>query len=871
MRSALRLLPALSLLGGLLISVAVAADETATDDPPRNHLLLTTQAIDDWSAARQDLDGDDHRDLVIGLPAARHDRGRVVILFGPERSWPTTLDLDRPQPVRHIIIDGEWPGDRFGESLSVVEGASERLSTLLIGAPGARSPIDEFGSGAVYLLDADSLSEPQHMGLELASWSQSLRPRHHQHASNGSKRYLLDPQRELQAIATDNTRLRGLDYAPTGPVAPAPEINLGEGIEDQFVLAGEPLNLDFLVTDELDPASKLTVEVDFNTAAQIFDPISVALSGNDQIRTLTLDTLTGNPDGSEPLVVRVFNTSDAFAEAPFDLFVLNGSVPEINDGLGLTDEVITAGQTLVKPFRVTDLLFNEEILNYAATSSNTALVANADIVLDGDGPDRTLQISTTAGPGGQTTISVIVSNPLDATEQADFVLTIEPTGGGPPQINQGNGIAPQTILAGQVLNLAFQVSDPVEPAQNLTVTAASDNQTLLPDSNLQLFGTGNNRSLQIQAPSDSVGSVPITLVVTNSQELSSTASFPLTILSRTAPQINFGQGVPDLTARPGDLVEWTVTVSDTFDPPSNLTLLAQSLTPELVLDEWLQLFGSTGTRLLRIALPTDAQPGLAQLRLILFNSAGLSTASDFVLAIEAPEGPVINDGLPLPDIELVPGQPALIEFTVEPVEGQPGPVLLEAFSTDQEVLPDAALELISDGTDWTLTVDSTLARPGSTIVVIRALGPNGAVSEVTFELSFPDLPTELALDSRPLGLSIGQQRFAEIDLINSGSQPAFDLELDLSSAAGPQLISTLSRASECQISPEQSVGCIDLQGAAWECLGDERTRLCRLARLDPGQRATLVLGVLPDASGSVTIEARASNAPAIAGSVQPEN
>jgi len=914
---------------GLLTALPLTASATTkADSIEEHHLILADDRIDsnDWNALEADLDADGELDLAIGLPSAEADRGRIVVLFGPIRDWPSLISLHAPSGLRHATIAGEWPGDRFGADLAILPPAPERSkAALLVGAPGTRPPAGSDASGSIYaltmqpefdlssladldghdgtrLLAADPVSglgrqllsiEPDGMVLgRLDQAPHSLRidglpsPLGASHRigdrSNRSatplgrltdllparQRSFSAPDVEVQGLRsgrslraefdseTNQTRLILSSESLQGSV---PLINFGDGIADQFVLSGTSLNLDFIISDPSTPADQLTVQVQVDPQSPLINPQTVTVLGTDQFRTLVIETFPGLPDGSTPVTVQVSNPLGQLTEAPFALNVIGTSVPEINGGLGLTDETVVAGDTLVKFFTADDLLFFPDQLTYSATSSNPALIPPTSILLDGDGPDRVITIPTDAASNGQSLITVQVSNPLAESTSADFLLTVGVPAVG-PRINGGNGIPARSVTAGQTLDVAFQISDPLEPAASLGVSASSDDQTLVPDNSLQILGIGANRVLRIPTSSTATGTVNLTLVVSNSQGLSSSASFPLSILQRSRPLLNFNLTVPVETAQPGDVVEWNLSVGDLVDPPSALRLEARSLTPALLPDSALALFGSSSSRLLRATVPLGSAAGDARIGLRLTNTAGLQSTDEIELIIDVPPGPIINDGEPLPDQALPPGQTTEIDLPILDRDGLPGVFEVLVFSLDQDVLPDEALRLIEDGDDLRLEIDTSLGLPGTTRIVIEARDPEGGVSRTSFELTIAADLTELELESEAVDLQFGDQRFFEIRVRNRGDFPAELLDLRLNSDGGIELLSTVSRASGCSVDGQNAVRCEDRVGSGWQCSGGSLTRRCRLESLEVDGEARLLLGIRRGVDGDVLLEADASNA-----------
>src|SRR5690606_2168198 len=152
------------------------------------------------------------------------------------------------------------------------------------------------------------------------------------------------------------------------------------------------------------------------------------------------------------------------------------------------------GNTGNVPFTVGDEETAAGSLTVTASSSNTTLVPNnsGNLTLGGSGGSRTIKVTPAANQHGTATITVTVSDGSKSTSDT-FLVTVN---GAPAISNIGNQSINQ---GGNTGDITFTVSDPETLADSLTVTAASSNTTLVPNSsgNLTLGGSGGSRTIKV--------------------------------------------------------------------------------------------------------------------------------------------------------------------------------------------------------------------------------------------------------------------------------------------------------------------------------------------------------------------------------------
>lgn len=151
-----------------------------------------------------------------------------------------------------------------------------------------------------------------------------------------------------------------------------------------------------------------------------------------------------------------------------------------------------------------------------ATSSNTALIPNANISFAGTAPNCTIVVTPVGTLYGTSTITLMLTDngtPLPAlTATTSFVMTVT-------QVNQAptiSAIANQSTNEDSVINgIAFTIADPDSTVYCNNVTATSNNTTLVPNANIVVTGTAPNCVASITPASNGYGSASITLTLTD--------------------------------------------------------------------------------------------------------------------------------------------------------------------------------------------------------------------------------------------------------------------------------------------------------------------------------------------------------------------
>ena len=152
----------------------------------------------------------------------------------------------------------------------------------------------------------------------------------------------------------------------------------------------------------------------------------------------------------------------------------------------------------------------------AASSSNTTLIPNANVVFSGTAPNCSAVVTPVAGLNGTATITFTLTDngtPLPAlTATSAFVMTVN-------EINQAPMISAITNQATDedtaTSGIAFTIVDADSTVYCNDVTGVSSNTTLVPNANIVITGTAPNCVATITPALNAYGTSSITLTLTD--------------------------------------------------------------------------------------------------------------------------------------------------------------------------------------------------------------------------------------------------------------------------------------------------------------------------------------------------------------------
>lgn len=350
---------------------------------------------------------------------------------------------------------------------------------------------------------------------------------------------------------------------------------------------------------------------------------NIAFAGSGTARTVSV-TPAANQIGTSTITLTVSDgTLTKTASFVLTVTAVNAA-PTITN---VADQAINEDTaTAALGFTIGDAETAATALTVTASSSDTALVPNANIALAGTGAARTVTVTPAANQSGSTTITLTVSDGFK-TASDTFLLTVT-TVNDAPTISD---VTAQTINEDTATAaLAFTIGDVETVATSLTVSGTSSNTALVPTANIVFAGSGAARTVTITPAANQFGTATITLTVSDGTTTASD-TFLLTVNAlNDAPTIsNIADQTLALNSTTGAI---PFTIGDPETAASALQLSVTSSNLTLVPLSGIVLGGSAGSRTVTIT-PALLEGGTSTITLTV--SDGVLTSSDtFVITVD---------------------------------------------------------------------------------------------------------------------------------------------------------------------------------------------------------------------------------------------
>ena len=523
----------------------------------------------------------------------------------------------------------------------------------------------------------------------------------------------------------------------------------------------------FTVGDPDNAVGTLTVSATSSNTTLVPNA-NITLGGGGANRTIALSPAT-NQSGTTTITVTV---SDGTATASTDFTLTVTDVNETPTISAIADQTTPENTaTAAIAFTVGDAETAAADLTVSAASSNTSLVPVANITFGGSGANRTVTIEPGGSQSGTSTITITVSDGT-ATASTDFVLTVDAVNDAPtvtPIVDQSTAENTPTPA------IPFSIGDAETPAANLLVSATSSVTTLVSNGNIEVGGSGSDRTITLTPTAGQSGTTEITINVSDGTATTS-ISFTLTVSSvDDAPTIT---DISDqTTAEDVATAALPFTLGDPDTPIADLEVTGTSSNKTLVPDANIVVAGSNISRTVTVT-PAADQSGTTTITITV--SDGTATAStSFELTVTAVnDSPVISAIANQTTDESTPTPP--IAFTVSDVDTPAASLVVTGTSSNETLVPNANIALGGSGENRNVVVTPEDGQGGTTTITLT-VSDGTATASRTFNVvvssvndaptisAIPALSTNEDVATGQISFTVGDAETAPASLVVTGS------------------------------------------------------------------------------------------------------
>jgi surface-anchored protein len=485
----------------------------------------------------------------------------------------------------------------------------------------------------------------------------------------------------------------------------------------------------FTVGDDTTPAGSLTVTATSSNTTLVPNG-NIVLGGSGANRTVSI-TPASNQFGSTTITLTVTDEIGLTATDTFTLTVTSvNDVPTISD---VGNQSIDQNQaTGALAFTVGDVETAVAALTVSASSSNTTLIPNGNIVISGSGANRTVIVTPATNQSGSATITLTVTDGEGESSSDTFLVNVNSVNSAPTISNVSNQSTDEDTATDAI---AFTIGDGETAAGALVVSATSSDTTLVPNANIVLGGSGANRTATITPALNQFGSTTITLTVTDASGLTATDAFLLTVSSvNDLPTISdIGNQSTQTATSVGPI---SLTIGDVETASASLTVTAGSSNTTLLPLSGIVIAGSGANRTVTLT-PAAGQTGSATVTLTVTDADGGSRTDTVELVVTSNTAPTISN---IGD-RFIPENNSLgpISFTIGDTETAAGALTISAMSSNTSVVPNGNIVFGGSGAARTLTITPAANQFGPTTITITVTDAGGLQASDTFVLTVGDL------------------------------------------------------------------------------------------------------------------------------------
>ncbi len=503
---------------------------------------------------------------------------------------------------------------------------------------------------------------------------------------------------------------------------------------------GNTVTIGFTIGDDQTSLADLKVTATSKSSNNTIDPTGTidirTVVDADNKRTITL-TPIARQFGSSTITVTVDDGNSGIATDSF-FFTVSNTPPTISQ----TETQSSTGAAVAIGFTIGDDQTPLDELTVTAASSNGERIPAANIVLSGNGADRTVTIRPATEKFGTTPITITVNdgNGGIATDTFNFVVANTP-----PTISIVNKPSTGYTSSGTPVGIFFTIGDAQTPLANLILSAVSSDGTVVPTENIVFNPSQTDalRTVQIRPVfGRRIGTVPLTVTITVTDRNGASASdtFNL-VVSNTAPTISPIDDQRSVAnnvnqATPVGPIEYTV--GDTETALRDLRSTISSSNPTLVPVANIAIIGS-GNRTVTIT-PVAGEFGETTITLTVTDGNAVTTTRSFVVTVVQNTPPVISS---IADLSTPRGAAiAAIPFTVGDIETSFAELRLSSqvarkITGGTTTNTGIETEFRGSGAFRTLTLTNPNRLFGTFTITITVKDGNEAEASTSFDLKIP--------------------------------------------------------------------------------------------------------------------------------------
>ncbi|WP_096087437.1 hypothetical protein [Agaribacterium haliotis] len=240
------------------------------------------------------------------------------------------------------------------------------------------------------------------------------------------------------------------------------------------------------------------------------------------IASVALFDLLPNAVGTAELSITVSDGQNSTTKTFTVEVIAKPSIKPINDHLRITN---TGTSSIIYP------VFYE--VTYPGDFSELQLSfnsSNSELLEPGNSPPpdvaQVMLFNLPPNKTGSSLINMEISNGRHSASES-FLITIEDNTA--PEISP---ITDQKVQQAQAVSIDFSVSDGQQSSSSLGISVSSSNPSLLSSDDIQIQGSGDQKSLVFKAPHNMIGTTHITISARDT-EVSSSQSFKLEVESNS--------------------------------------------------------------------------------------------------------------------------------------------------------------------------------------------------------------------------------------------------------------------------------------------------------------------------------------------------